>query len=841
MRSHQSLASVISLYLLIFCVIEMRAALPVRPVRLSNSVLDELPLFRPIACPSGVYICGITSFGLTGPSRIAQLSGVVNPYTSTYWTPPPPTPSPMPTTEGMYAPGGNLASYPPTGAGAPTYDSNTVFWVSRESRPGQSVLLSGAFTGSTSKTVRVAFVPPGTTDWQSLVEHGGTTVNATSLATLGLSFLIPSWFQQGVYAFEIDDPSLPSDIAPARGLVNQPSIDWVQGVPASITAGNSPLHSVIVAGGEAGQTLRIFGKNFTASEDGTFLNHVFVSPLSSLDTHLDLTITSHDADSITLSIPTTLKAGPYYLWVGDSKFSDVSSAAVLISIMAPSQLESKTLQCRGIQPDTDITHSLQACLDANAPNLTAPTETFFSLGAGTYTISSTIVLHPHEYLYGAGLTSTVIEGKSTNTSAPWISGTNYFGLIDLAIIAPIQNTSFAIVQSDMSGDTRKSGHIRLFNASITGVYSGSDVFHANEVNLSGPDVQIINSVFDGTGTIAYSRYDGALISGNVFNGIWNETGDSQNLIIENNKDSGFGLAVSIDNSGPSRLSQNIYLHDNFFTEMTTDGGGGAYWGAVVSASSDSIVLANYPVWTWMGTTFPPAAVVTIIGGRGVGQYRTIQKLVGTNTITVTAPFDVLPDSTSIVCITPLVARLIVTGNTFTIPVQDAVAGGQAAVQFYGNVRDSVIENNTVINGSIDVQTMNDYGGGNSSYLSTLNVDVLNNTGLNSLTGPGGANSNSGVILAGFPGTILSGVLVRGNSCDVPGTIAFSNDFNLDSSVLIEDNACPMARYTDNWLGDNSAIEVRTTPFLDLSPSSPADLPLAEKPAPQLLEHRHHAS
>ena len=52
--------------------------------------------------------------------------------------------------------------------GAPIYTSNTVFWTSRETAPGQSILLAGAFTDA-AKTARVALIPPGTTDWQALV------------------------------------------------------------------------------------------------------------------------------------------------------------------------------------------------------------------------------------------------------------------------------------------------------------------------------------------------------------------------------------------------------------------------------------------------------------------------------------------------------------------------------------------------------------------------------------------------------------------------------------------------------------------------------------------------
>src|SRR5271156_5631927 len=42
--------------------------------------------------------------------------------------------------------------------GKPIYSSNAVFWTSRENAPGQSILLTGAFTDAT-KTVRLALIP----------------------------------------------------------------------------------------------------------------------------------------------------------------------------------------------------------------------------------------------------------------------------------------------------------------------------------------------------------------------------------------------------------------------------------------------------------------------------------------------------------------------------------------------------------------------------------------------------------------------------------------------------------------------------------------------------------
>ena len=64
----------------------------------------------------------------------------------------------------FYTPVGNSTPV----VGMPVYASNTIFWTSRENAPGQSILLTGAFTDAT-KTARIAVIPPGTMDWQHFV------------------------------------------------------------------------------------------------------------------------------------------------------------------------------------------------------------------------------------------------------------------------------------------------------------------------------------------------------------------------------------------------------------------------------------------------------------------------------------------------------------------------------------------------------------------------------------------------------------------------------------------------------------------------------------------------
>jgi hypothetical protein len=144
--------------------------------------------------------------------------------------------------------------------GMPVYTTNAVFWTSRETAPGQSILLAGAFTDA-AKTARIAFIPPGTTDWQTLVRASTTVVSTIQQSTTGLSFIVPVGFPAGIYGYEIDDPSAP----PVLGLANVPSLNWAIGVPSVTDPSTALQHQVYDCGVEPGGTLRLFGKNFVAS------------------------------------------------------------------------------------------------------------------------------------------------------------------------------------------------------------------------------------------------------------------------------------------------------------------------------------------------------------------------------------------------------------------------------------------------------------------------------------------------------------------------------------------------------------------------------------------------
>ena len=589
--------------------------------------------------------------------------------------------------------------------GEPIYTSNAVFWTNRETAPGQSVLLAGAFTDA-KKTARIAFIPTGTPDWQSLVRGSTTVISTTQQGTTGLSFIVPVGFPAGVYGYQIEDPSAP----PILGLANVPLLNWAIGVP-SVTNPNAALqHQVYDCGAEPGGILRLFGKNFVSS------NQVILQ--SSNGVAYALSPSKMDSNSVTVPIPGSLSPGVYNVWVGSSPWSATSSPGAQITIYSPLRLLVQNARCSNLVGDgvTDDTEHIQSCLDLYAP-IKGSTNfvVYIALPAGNFVLSGLVRLHSYEVLIGLSPTATNFIGRPKGLPpAAWFSLSQYSGMANLSLQAPA-NPNLLLSSGTTTGNPLNSGHLFFDNvhfASTTDASNGSETMF----ELAGPDIQVYDSFFSSNSNQDFDIFygDGGIVSGNQFvlnNWTGLAIGDSQNVVFEdnltysqdvlgpdNNGYAGSGLSIGRSNNqwGPSALSQDIYVGYNTFQNMgsngqqviTNDGGGGAYIGPIASSTAGTVTLAADPAWNWMGTTNPQAAVMAIAFGAGVGQYSLLQSYSG-RTMKLLSPWKVLPDETSVVVITQYELNMTIAHNTITNTLGASIVLGDAL--------EGVIEDNGLTN------------------------------------------------------------------------------------------------------------------------------------------------
>lgn len=691
----------------------------------------------------------------------------------------------------------------------PTYTSNTMFWTSRENGPGQSILMSGAFTTS-SKKARMVQLTAGTTDWQSAVRSSTTLVDVTQMQSTGIAFKVPASFKAGVYAYRIEDSS---GATPLEGIVNAPAMSWAQGVAGNIDYVETIRHKVYQCGAEVGQNLRIFGKNFTTNTG------VFIQSPSNVS--LSLTVMKQDENSLVVAVPNTIAAGSYKLWLGTSTADAISSPPYAVTFYPAQSPNIQNVTCSGLNGNGsfDNKNALQACLNNNkSVAVDANHLVMINIAAGNYLISGALDIPPYEYLNGASVTSTTITGSSSSAPQAWMTATHHFGLSNLKLAGPVSQGLLIVNQS---GDEASSGTFSLNTVSftITGDQSSGD---AGTIKLSGPSAQLINSYIDSgnpKSSIDLEYSASSYITGNYIDakGGYFSEGTSQNIIIENNKiygaagvheqGGGPGLSLKFSEFDRSQINRNIYYSYNDFKDiakwsvpgLTTDGGTIAYYGQVTNAQNDQMSLV-YPIsYRWVGNSNPQTLAVSIVAGRGVGQYRFIKSISGQN-VQVDSPFVVQPDSSSVINISQVHHNVIIARNNFTnIRVE--------SILLYGLGREFLIENNGGTNTGMGIGIAG-YGPYQSmNYQSSFNIEVLSNK----LSGEHGYyyaaqednNYAAGIYMQSFRGAPMSGVMVRGNSIQAPQSLQFTNGWENITSTIMEKNDSTYLQPSTSWVVPDS--------------------------------------
>jgi hypothetical protein len=723
------------------------------------------------------------------PGQVQALTGCANPNTGT------PSNDWGVGTDPVYTTVSNTTPV----VGTPVYHSNAIFWTSRETSPGQSILLTGAFTDS-PKQVRLAVIPDGTIDWQTVVRGSSTVVSPTQQGTTGLSFIVPKSFPAGVYGFQIEDAST----APVLDVANQPSLNWAIGIPASEDASQALQHQVYDCGVEAGGILRIFGKNFVPSHQ--------VVLQSSSGVAYSLMPSKLDSNSIAVTIPATILPGTYNLWVGGSPWGFTSSPAAQVAVFSPPSWKVVHYACPGLVGDgvTDNTKALQSCLDGFAPIAGSRVLTYLDIPSGNFVLTGGVTAHSFEVLDGTSAAATQFLGRPAGMPPQvWFNVSQYSGMVNLSMQAPA-NPNLLLSSGSTAGNPLTCGHLFFANvkfASTTDASNGAEVMFA----IAGPDIQVYNSTFFSSSNQVFdiSYGDGGIASGNQMI-VNNFTGlgisDSQNIIFENNlvdsqntpgqgnggHSGGSGLSISRGNNqyGPSALSRDIYVGYNSFTHMgsadqqviTNDGDGGAYFGPIASSSATTVTLADDPAWNWMGTTNPGAAVMAISFGTGLGQYSFLQSYSG-RSINLDNPWKVTPDATSVVGIFQYELNMTIAHNTITNTLGDAIVLADA---LEGVVEDNVLTN---AGGGILISAFGPYGGP-AAYGPVMDTDILRNTialGAGTMISQDANPFLWGIGIQDFPGCLLSGLMIRDNIVPSVNVIYSTDGVNGISSNVIEQN------------------------------------------------------
>jgi hypothetical protein len=553
-----------------------------------------------------------------------------------------------------------------------------VFWASQPVSAGKMVLAQG--TGFNNIMVEVAQLSSGTgtvnplatanpqssqpilTDATTLAGLSWTTVSTLAAETPNsVHFQIPSTFTPGVYAYRITsrDASNTATLVSPVYLLNVPQQLWVMG-DRGVSA--TPGGSIRVTG-----TCMDFSGSSVPAIALANSSNVIVATISA---------STKDAFSDQFTLPSDLATGSYHIYVSNGNGGaggwqlcptndyDLSQNQVF-TVQAPPTVGtySYTMNPASSTKEADFASALTAANSAGGGTITFP--------AGSYSFSTGHTVPANVSVIGAGSATTTLNftgGTTVGSDVYELIMGNNTQLQGVAMSAP----GFPCVM--VASQATAGANVTVDSITTTQTATTGDVVG---ILLRGTGMIVRNCTVTGAGHGLQLRYvDHSILSGNTVNteemGIECMTVDS--VIAENNQ---FTICMNglADNAGNNiscygaPCSQNLLFANNIVgaasgitsqSHWTTDGADGIYFGSVASAGSSNITLGG-PVLTQV--SWPSEFGVFVVGGRGAGQWRRVVSHTST-VLTLDQPWDVVPDSSSVVSVVAVLGKTILYGNQF---------------------------------------------------------------------------------------------------------------------------------------------------------------------------------
>ena len=566
--------------------------------------------------------------------------------------------------------------------------AGTVLYVSDPVRPGETVMVIGdGFQDVKSvRLVRLSDGDPGKPGAAIPTTPGAIEVRNLQPRPQSLKFVIPASQLAGVFRAEVTDPT-----GKCAFLVNVAQPVWLQG-DTGVTA-------------TPGGSIRAFGRCLAISK------HVpsFYLRGPRGERHIAATeATEWDARA---KLPADLPEGDYTVWLHNGCGGPAGwSAPLTIAVQREKPWPKTVYNVRDLGADgTGSIDSTEAVKEALARCAKAGGGVVY-FPRGRYMVTATLEIPRSTVLRGeARELVNVFWPDSDKPLVRLLSATNSIGVEDLTFYASNYQHFLVTEQGKPdSGDV----HVRRirfrgdpyrghptpeqvnerFTKSLALSTGGGD-----SLCLGGRNVEVTDSDIYGAGRCLYlSGGRGANIARNtLYNGRWGWycISGSDGVVFEDNRIIGADLMSTgggLNCLDGSKVSQNVFYARNKLSKMygwdreamTSDAGGGTYYGALASADANSVTLAEDPKSGdkgWIG------AALFILDGKGRGQYRIIRAFAGRR-VEVDKPWQVTPDTTSRVTVTMLQRNYMFIGNSFS----DA----GIAIQMYGMSIGNIAAGNT---------------------------------------------------------------------------------------------------------------------------------------------------
>jgi hypothetical protein len=332
------------------------------------------------------------------------------------------------------------------------------------------------------------------------------------------------------------------------------------------------------------------------------------------------------------------------------------------------------------------------------------------LPRGRYAVEGTLMIPRTTVLRGEGRELSCLCWPDSEEPFNLIEGTDHFGVEDLTLYA--SNYKHGIVADQRTPEAGHTfvrrvtmravmyrGHLkpeevdRRFRESLRLSTGGGDCIRLGGANVEVTDCDLYGS---GRAFYFYGVKGGRVANNRFYNGRWGWyciTG-ADGLIYENNVLTGADLMSTGGgiNCLGSVYSRNVFYAGNTVARchgwdreaMTSDAGGGPFYGKAESCEGTNLVLPGNV--NWRGRDWTGAGIFVLMG-TGQGQYREIASTSEDGrTIIMDRPWTVPIDDTSLLVVTMMQRNYLFIGNHF----EDA----GIALQYYGTSINHVAVGNT---------------------------------------------------------------------------------------------------------------------------------------------------
>ncbi len=527
-----------------------------------------------------------------------------------------------------------------------------VVWVSQPVEPGEAVMVYG---GSWTEVKTVELDGPSK-----------TVVAPLNVTEDAVTFVYPSNWPRTAFTARIVDATGVADVR-----VNAPDVWWFQGDTG--------------AGASSGGWLRVFGRSIG------YDNQAFVE-LKGQGKSIKLAAAASDLYAMRVELPVTLAAGEYELFVNNGLDAQSVFAGTLAVAPHREPWPDKIFNVvdYGAVPNDqrDDSHAILAALAA----LTEAGGGILYFPRGRFGMTGTITLPPGALLRGEDIAlSQIYWLDDDNPQGALVSGTYNFGIEEIFLAAG--NIDQGIVTLPPGpDDTWKNENILLRRVRTRFLHTDAEPSEENTrrarsggtpLRIRGDQVRILGCDF-------YSSKGGPGISGeflhirgNRFDGESCGHLGGRKVIYEENDSERVGISFGSGTYGFYLLNNKMGAkYDSGDREtFTFDGGDFGYQDTAEAVSDRTVTLK--PVVLRRGADRWIGEPITIIGGRGAGQMRTIVKIDGAD-VEIDRPWGIVPDAESYFVIAPVRHKLLFVDNQVRDGNPFALYGSATHVVLAGN-------------------------------------------------------------------------------------------------------------------------------------------------------------